>query len=533
MTNPYRTGRWYRRCGLVAAAMLFVLTGCTATPNETEVADPSAPLPLGNFSYAANPCLDPLIPGMTLPSFGADFTCGTLTVPQNREKPDGAVVTIPVARQRAQYPTAAMPPLLMLAGGPGESGLVDALVTYSGLDLNKNRDVIYIDQRATLRATPFVPCPQVDAFMQGALAKPSSDPGTKAASNAAVAACSSQFRGEGIDLHAFNSLENAADVASLRLALDIPEWDVYGVSYGSDVALQYLRDYPDGIRAVVADSVVPPQMNLADTLWPNAAKGFDALGTACDAQPACQAMLPDLFGTLATTVTDLDARPQVVSVAAGDGPPVDVMVDGYKLASLVNSAAMAANGLVDMPAIIAAAGRGDVTPAAQVLATGAQPAPVPIVGSGLTYGVICGEAVAHTSAEVMFGAAKKSLPQFPDAVLGLTPRLPWLVGDCAAWNIGAVPDRVAQPANSTVPVLLLSGGLDGVTPPGNAALAKATLPNAVVLTFPESGHGVLTQSDCGPAAVTGFLGDPSPSYRPQCLDTIAIPSFSTSLAGPA
>lgn len=532
MTNLYRTGLGHWRSGLVAASMLLVLAGCTATPSETEVAVPTAPLPLGDFSYAANPCLDPLIPGAPLQPFGDDFTCGTLTVPQDRTQPGGATITIPVARQRAQNPQSAMPPLLTLTGGPGGSGLLDGLISYSGLDLNKDRDVIYIDQRGTLRATPFVPCPQVDAVMQSLLAKPYTNPATEAAGTAAVAACSEQFRGQGIDLDVFNSLENAADVASLRLALDIPEWDVYGVSYGSDLALQYLRDYPDGIRAVVADSVVPPQMNLADSLWPNAARGFDALGGACNAQPACQAMLPDLVGTLTAAVSDLDAHPQVVSVTAGDGPPVDVMVDGYKLVFLVNSASLAANGLVDMPAIIAAAARGDITPAAQLLAASAQPSPIPLVGSGLTYGVFCGEAVAHTSADAMFGAAKKSLPQFPDAVLGLTPQLPWLVGDCAAWNVGAVPDRVAQPAHSTVPVLLLSGGLDGVTPPGNADLAKATLPNAVAVTFPGSGHGVLTQSDCGPAAVTGFLDDPSSSYRPQCLDTVVIPPFSTSLVGP-
>ncbi|NMM87911.1 hypothetical protein B2J88_26735 [Rhodococcus sp. SRB_17] len=494
------------------------------------MADPAAPLPLGDFTYAANPCLDPLIPGAPLPPFGDDFTCGTLIVPQNRSQPGGATITIPVARQRAQNPQSEMPPLLMLSGGPGGSGLLDGLISYSGLDLNKDRDVIYIDQRGTLRATPFVPCPQVDAVMQSLLDKPYTDPATEAAGTAAVAACSEQFRAQGVDLDVFNSLENATDLASLRLALEIPEWDVYGVSYGSDLALQYLRDFPDGIRAVVADSVVPPQMNLADTLWPNAARGFDSLEAACDAQPACQAMLPDLTGTLATAVTDLDAHPQLVSVTAGDGSPVDVMVDGYKLASLVNSASLATNGLVDMPAIIAAAGRGDVTPAAQSLAS-VQPSTVPLVGSGLTYGVFCGEAVAHTTAEAMFGAAKNALPQFPDAVLSLTPQLPWLVGDCAAWNVDAVPDLVVQPANSTVPVLLLSGGLDGVTPPGNADIAKATLPNAVALTFPESGHGVLTQSDCGPAAVTGFLDDPSASYRPQCLDTIVIPPFSTSLVG--
>ena len=58
------------------------------------------------------------------------------------------------------------------------------------------------------------------------------------------------------------------------------------------------------------------------------------------------------------------------------------------------------------------------------------------------------------------------------------------VRDCAAWDVGTVQDRTLRPAHSTIPVLLISGGLDGITPPGNAALAQATLPNAVDPTLP-------------------------------------------------
>lgn len=532
MTNPSRTGRRPRRrtgSFAVAVTTLMVLSGCTSAPSGTDTATADGvPLLLGSYSYVANACPSPVFPGV--PPLGADFACGTLTVPQDRARPDGATVTVPVARQRAQDPQSAMPPLLTLAGGPGGSGLLTAVTAYRDLGLNENRDVIYLDQRGTLHATPFLPCPQVDAYLRGASARPYTDPATAAGSNVAVGACGTQLRAQGVDLAAFDTLENAADLAALRLALNLPEWDVYGVSYGSDLALQYLRDYPDGIRAVVADSVVPPQMNLVETLWPNAAVGFDALAAACAAQSACHAMLPDLTGTLAAAVTDLDARPRTVTVTTGDSPPVEVMVDGYKLTFLVNSAALYAGGLVEVPAIIAAAARGDVARAAQWFARATQPTSTPSAGAGLTYGVFCGEGLAHTSPEAMFDAAEKALPRYPDAVLRLTPQMPWMVGDCAAWDVGTVPDRAGHPAHSTVPVLLLSGGLDGVTPPGNAALAATTLPNAVALTFPESGHGVLTQSDCGPAAVTGFLDDPSTTYRPPCLGSAVVPPFATAVA---
>ena len=114
----------------------------------------------------------------------------------------------------------------------------------------------------------------------------------RARSSAATRACRDRLAGRGYDLAAYNTVENAADINELRIALGIAEWNVYGVSYGSDLALQLLRDHPEGIRSLVLDSLVPPQVNLIEGFWPNAAEGYRALFDACAAQPACAGAYP-------------------------------------------------------------------------------------------------------------------------------------------------------------------------------------------------------------------------------------------------
>jgi pimeloyl-ACP methyl ester carboxylesterase len=101
--------------------------------------------------------------------------------------------------------------------------------------------------------------------------------------------------------------------------LAVPVWNVYGVSYGSDLALQLLRDHPEGIRSLVLDSVVPPQVNLIEGFWPNAAEGFRALFDACRAQASCAAAYPNLDEEFTATV-----RPGLI----GYGLTVGVRADG-------------------------------------------------------------------------------------------------------------------------------------------------------------------------------------------------------------
>jgi pimeloyl-ACP methyl ester carboxylesterase len=107
-------------------------------------------------------------------------------------------------------------------------------------------------------------CPEIEAFVATWIGLDTNDPATTAASGAATRACRDRIVAEGWDPADYNTTENSADIADLRLALGIDEWNLYGVSYGSDLALQTLRDHPEGIRSVAVDSVVPPQTPVTD-----------------------------------------------------------------------------------------------------------------------------------------------------------------------------------------------------------------------------------------------------------------------------
>ena len=114
---------------------------------------------------------------------------------------------------------------------------------------------------------------------------------------AAAQACNRRLVATGIDLGAYNTTENAADFADLRVALGIPEWNVFGDSYGTNLAMTLMRQHPQGIRSVAIDSVEPPEVVTAGSFAPNAREGFDRLFRACMAQPQCWPRQPGIAQT--------------------------------------------------------------------------------------------------------------------------------------------------------------------------------------------------------------------------------------------
>ena len=169
------------------------------------------------------------------------------------------------------------------------------------------------------------------------------------------------------------------------------------------------------------DSIVPPNLGLVKSFWGSAADGYEALAAACQTQPPCAQMIPDLEGTLSKVVNDLNAKPQTVQATLADGQSVTAVVDGYKFANLVTARSLSKGGLDDVPAIIAAAAKGDVQPAANAIAAAGQPQPSLIVGFGLALGVFCRESVAYTTPEDVLAAAKEANPTFPEGVLAVHP----------------------------------------------------------------------------------------------------------------
>ncbi len=111
-------------------------------------------------SYAEAPCPNPVYPGIVL---GPEYTCGYLTVPENRSKSDGRTIRLAVATRRATAPNPKPDPIVFLTGGPGGSGLAEGPGVAK--EWRPDRDVIFLDQRGALQSDPFLSCPEIDAFM--------------------------------------------------------------------------------------------------------------------------------------------------------------------------------------------------------------------------------------------------------------------------------------------------------------------------------------------------------------------------------
>lgn len=132
--------------------MVAALTLLVASCGDGDPAQPS---------YAEAPCPNPVYPGIVL---GPDFTCGYLTVPENRNRSDSRNIRLAVATRKATALNPKPDPILFLTGGPGGSGLGEGPGIAKAW--HPDRDVIFLDQRGALKSDPFLSCPEIDTFME-------------------------------------------------------------------------------------------------------------------------------------------------------------------------------------------------------------------------------------------------------------------------------------------------------------------------------------------------------------------------------
>ncbi len=489
--------------------------GAAAT---TSAAESTATQPA---AFAESPCPMPNMAGLPAFDFPSTMTCGYLTVPENRSRPNGRTIKVFVARAPAVSATPAADPLVVLVGGPGGAGSISyAAMTRQGV--NADRDVYFVDQRGTLHSDPLLNCPEYDTAVNDLASIPFTSDAATAQEVESVRACRDRWAAAGVDLSAYNTAENAADIADLRVALGIDQWDVYGVSYGSKLAAVLLRDHPEGIRSVVLDSVSPPNLNIVQHWWSAPASSFAAIFAACAAQPSCAAAYPHLATDFDETVNRLTSAPVVVATTGPDGDPLSLTIDGFVLAYAVIMATERhdASGVPKMISD-AAAGRYDEVAAA----TAEYMTPAAIVGVGgygLAFGVFCSESADLTTEAATLAQATAVLPQFPDQVLKIQPKQGRLFAECPVWNVPPADPSMMDPVVSDVPVLTMEGDFDAATAPEWVGLVTPGLSAAQVVRFPFTGHSTLDKSDCARSVMRGFLADPTQPVDSSCTASMQL-----------
>ncbi|MFE6082741.1 alpha/beta fold hydrolase [Streptomyces virginiae] len=498
--HRYREGMAVAGAGLALLAA-FGPTSAGAAPHTADTATLTGPAGAVASRFVPGPCPTTPEPIEAL----ATARCGFLEVPENRDRPDGRTVRLAVAVIPAASAKPAQDPVVFMSGGPGGETFDDIPFLVSS-GLNRDRDLIVMAQRGNLYDEPNLACPELDHFYATSVGLPSYAPRTEKLMLDAVKKCRARLTADGTDLSAYNSTENAADFADLRTALGIKEWNVYGHSYGSNLALTYLRLHPQGIRSVAFDSIAPPQDVSLPFAWAGAREGLENLYKACAAESACKSRYPDLERTLNEQVRKLEAHPLTLNVEPPQGgDPVKVVLDGGALVNLLVAKAIP---FAEVPAAIDELAHGRPERFARARAAGS----VPVVGQsahGLTNSVVCSEWVPDHSASDVLNAGRRAFPDWPDQVLAQAPQLAFQDQVCRVWN---VPDRTATvrvAPVSSVPTLFINGTGDMKTGASWAQKTARTLPRSTAVQVPGIGHWVVPQSPCAQKVLASFLTRPT------------------------
>jgi pimeloyl-ACP methyl ester carboxylesterase len=442
--------------------------------------------------------------------------CGFLVVPGNRTAGNGETIQVAVAIIHAAAPHTDALPLVILEGGPGGTAIALAPV-YIQLGLNADRDLILVDQRGTFASQPALTCPLIDRFYRRLLGLRFDSEEAKQQLLNAAATCRDEFNAEGIDLSAYNTEENAQDIKDLRATLGYDQLDVYGVSYGTEVALTLARIDPTGVHDLVLDSPVPPNLVTLAAFWPNARLGFNALFAACNSQPDCHKHFGPLHSQFTNLVQRLEADPVVTSVPdTSTGESVMINTDGGALANWLVGESLLTPQFPSVPKLISRLRDGkphDI--AASRLAT---VVPEGFVGYGLTFGVVCSEYFPYSTDAEVLASGRKAFPAYPTSVLQEPPQFTYFSSICRLWNVPPASSVIRQAVSSDRPTLILTGTFDAITPPEWAAEVTKTLPNSVTVKFPGTGHDVLKASACARAVMNSFL------RQPEMLDVSCVPA---------
>jgi pimeloyl-ACP methyl ester carboxylesterase len=435
-----------------------------------------------------------------------------------------------VAKFPARSPEKRADPVVYLAGGPGDiaplevNGLIAA-------NFIRNRDILVVSQRGTMFSEPALTCSSLDDFARELLGLRFYSEATKRAHLAATEACHRELAATGAALSAYNSTENAADIADLRRALGLTTWNVYGTSYGSYLAQTLMRDHPEGIRSVVLDSVLPTTYTIPENWWITRA-GFDNLFQACVAETACNAAHPRLEETFTELVNKFEADPQTTTVRDPvTGKDLKVVLDGGALVDWLRNQNYAVPLLSAAPDLIGglAAGRPEAIKAIAKDRASRAPPPgpgVPALGYGLSYGVSCRESYPFATPEDLAAAGRRGFPDYPLSVTreGIGGWA-YFNEDCRdVWKVPAAPQAMHQPVVSSIPTLLISGTFDTLTSLAGAKAAAAKLSRATIIGIPGVGHAVFPQSPCAQAVVVSFLADPAATDT-SCVGALKPPSF--------
>lgn len=449
------------------------------------------------------------LPGTNLT---ASARCGTYEVAEDPADPSGKKISLKVAIAPATGKSTEPDPVFFFAGGPGQAASETWVIIRSTLNkIRKTRDIVMIDQRGTGASNKLACESEVEEDLNQEIDLDL----IRTETEKCLAALQS-------DPRLYTTSIAMGDYDQVRQAMGYDKINIMGVSYGTRAAQVYLRMFPETVRSVTLDSVVPMQLALGQEHAPMLDLSVQNVLNDCAGDETCYTLFPNQAEDLAALFAQLREEPQQVTIinpVSGEPQKMRISADTLGVALRFLSYSSETQALIPL-LVHEALTTGDLSRLASqaiLVMTGLHE----MLAKGMELSVICSEdfPVIDVSAD------------YSDTLMG-NLFLEIIDLQCNVWPRGEVPEDFHQPVVSDVPVLLMSGERDPVTPPHYATQAAETFSNSLNLVARGQAHSVM-KNTCLREITTAFIEKGTvEGLDISCVEKILPAPFFTSLLGP-
>ena len=436
--------------------------------------------------------------------------CGRVDVAEDPAEPTGRRIGLKVVVLEARGPDSVhVPdPVFVLDGGPGLPAT--GAVAWAQRDLEgvlETRAVVLVDRRGTGESNG-LHCPSPSPSWSLA-ARLSVDPRERAAE------CRSSLQGRA-ELTKYTSPFAADDLDAVRVALGYERINLYGGSYGSREAFEYMRRHGEHLRSGIVFAVTPQHRPALLRSPATAETALHRLIDDCVADAACRAAYPSLRAELRAVVERLSEEPALFTVLRDDGGADTLELTRTRFGSVVRTLLLSPAGGAQIPYLISLAHDGDYDRVGRLYARLVDQAEGAI-SRGLFLSVVCAEEARLLTRPEVRTAAEGTFwgPGWPESVMD----------QCDEWPMGELPTDWHEPPRGDTPLLLLAGWLDPIAAPAWAGALTRWMPNARRVLV-RKGHHNFPLNACGRETVARFYDTVDPfALDVACIAATERPAF--------
>lgn len=478
-----------------------------------------------------------------------DTHCWVASIPQDITRRSSALIDIYIVRVNTSD---SGDPILFLQGGPG-LGSTHLAKTFA----QTTRDTLLIDVRGTGKSEPKLSCETLSELWPDQVGAETTRTQnvTPAKSRKVFKSCVQELEEAGVDLDLYNTTTTATDIEVIRRLLEIDQFTLHGSSYGTRLALTYMSNYPQRVKAALLESPLPFEVDFFAELANSAYKSIGRVDQYCDDDSACEKSHGSFEESLYEHIETLSEEPRIIETTRPKSyGQLDYLLEDTDLLNIVFSSLYRTRAIEALPRQISKAQWGGYDELVQTYVNMRDPE-VFDFSTVLYWSTWCreeipfhdqsrirstlkaiedefGSTVAETYSAVFLTDGHKKYCEIVDVAPERPSELQAELASAtaaatgSAGAIASAETTLVKPRgdiSSDIPVLIFSGGFDPVTPTSWARALHSQLETSALVEFGQQSHGLI--GSCAQQIRANFLNTADITVDISCADPDATPDF--------